>query len=67
MPGKYTEAHKIENLRRPGDARPTALQIIRDEKLEGQMADKVFIITGASARIGFETGRAFAATGGKCS
>jgi NAD(P)-dependent dehydrogenase (short-subunit alcohol dehydrogenase family) len=29
------------------------------------MTDKVFIVTGASAGIGLETGRAFAATGGK--
>lgn len=65
MPGKYSEAHKAENLGGPGDARPTALQIIKDEGLENKMTDKVFIVTGASAGIGVETGRAFAATGGK--
>lgn len=65
MPGKYAEAHKKENLGGPGDARPTALQIIKDEGLEGKMADKVFIVTGTSAGIGPETGRALAATGGK--
>ncbi|MCJ1396479.1 hypothetical protein MMC18_009369 [Xylographa bjoerkii] len=65
MPGKYTEAHKVDNLRGPSDARPSALQIIKDEGLEGKMTDKVFIVTGASAGIGIETGRALAATGGK--
>lgn len=65
MPGTYSEAHKVANLRGPGDARPTALQIIKDEGLEGKMADKVFVVTGASAGIGVETGRALAATGGR--
>ncbi|KAG0647204.1 Translocon at the inner envelope membrane of chloroplasts 32 [Hyphodiscus hymeniophilus] len=65
MPGKYSEAHKPENLNGAGDARPTALQIIRDNGLEGKLADKVFMVTGASAGIGVETGRALAATGGK--
>ena len=65
MSGMYSEAHMAENLRGPGDARPTALQIIKDEGLEGKMTDKVFIVTGASAGIGIETGRALAATGGK--
>ncbi|KAK4693809.1 hypothetical protein P7C71_g3654, partial [Lecanoromycetidae sp. Uapishka_2] len=65
MPNQYTEAHKPENLRGPGDARPTALQIIRDNDLENKMPDAVFIVTGASAGIGIETGRALAATGGR--
>ncbi len=65
MPNKYAEVHKKENLAGPGDARPTALQIIKDEDLIGKMSDKVFLVTGASAGIGPETGRALAATGGK--
>jgi NAD(P)-dependent dehydrogenase (short-subunit alcohol dehydrogenase family) len=65
MAGRYAEAHKDANLRGPGDARPTALQIIEDEGLVGKMKDKVFIVTGGSAGIGPETGRALAATGGK--
>ncbi|KAL2349720.1 hypothetical protein BJ546DRAFT_866137 [Cryomyces antarcticus] len=65
MTGKYSEAHRPDNLRGPGDARPTALQIIKDEGLEGKMTDKVFVVTGASAGIGVETGRALAATGGR--
>ena len=65
MPNRYTEAHKPENLRGPGDARPIALEIVRDNGLLHKMPDKTFIVTGASAGIGVETGRALAATGGR--
>jgi NAD(P)-dependent dehydrogenase (short-subunit alcohol dehydrogenase family) len=65
MPNRYTEAHKSSHLRGPGDARPTALQIVQDEGLVGKLPDKVFIVTGGSAGIGPETGKALAATGGK--
>lgn len=41
MSGRYSEAHKADNLKGPGDARPTALQIIKDNDREGTMADKV--------------------------
>ena len=47
----------------PGDARPTALDIIQDEGLTGQWADKVILITGASNGIGVETARALHTTG----
>ena len=60
---RYAKAHA--ELAGPGDARPTALQIIQDEGREGNMEDKVFLVTGASAGIGVETGRALAATGAK--
>ncbi|KAI1827134.1 short chain dehydrogenase [Xylaria intraflava] len=60
---RYAEAHAHRTG--PGDARPTALQIIKDEGREGTMADKVFLLTGASAGIGIETARALAATGAK--
>ncbi|KAJ4359212.1 hypothetical protein N0V95_002378 [Ascochyta clinopodiicola] len=60
---RYAEAHKVVNLRGPGDARPTALQIIEDEGLVGKLSDKVFLITGVSSGIGIETMRALHTTG----
>lgn len=49
----------------PGDARPTALQIVKDEALNNKLTEKVVVITGVSSGIGIETVRAFAATGAK--
>ncbi|KAF4767313.1 Short-chain dehydrogenase/reductase SDR [Penicillium solitum] len=46
-----------------GDARPTALQIIQDEGVEGKLAGRVIVITGATSGIGIETARALSATG----
>ncbi|MCJ1269400.1 hypothetical protein MMC22_009292 [Lobaria immixta] len=63
MSSRYAEAHK--SLRGPGDSRPTALDIVRDEGLEGKLQDKVFLITGCSSGIGIETARALSATGAK--
>ena len=59
---RYAEAHK--NPKGPGDARPTALQIIEDEGLTRKLTEKVFVITGVSSGIGIETLRALYATGG---
>ena len=59
--GQYTAAHT--NLQGSGDARPSALQIIRGESLEGKLVDKVIVITGTTSGIGFETARAVSATG----
>lgn len=47
----------------PGDARPTALQIVSDEGLTGKLTDKTFLVTGVSSGIGIETLRAFYTTG----
>ena len=58
---RYAAAH--ENPKGAGDARPTALQIIHDEGLEGKLAGKVIVITGATSGIGLETARALSATG----
>jgi NAD(P)-dependent dehydrogenase (short-subunit alcohol dehydrogenase family) len=46
----------------PGDARPTALDVIRDEGAIGKLAGKVVVITGTSSGIGIEIARAMAAT-----
>lgn len=60
---RYAEAHKVANLNGPGDARPTALQVVQDEGLVGKLSDKVFLITGVSSGIGIETLRALHTTG----
>jgi NAD(P)-dependent dehydrogenase (short-subunit alcohol dehydrogenase family) len=49
----------------PGDARPTALQIIKDEGVEGKLVGKVIVITGISSGLGIETARALSHTGAK--
>ncbi|KAF2875661.1 hypothetical protein BDV95DRAFT_562358 [Massariosphaeria phaeospora] len=60
---RYTSAHDPVNLNGAGDARPTALQIIKDEGLINKLSGKVFLVTGVSAGIGIETLRALHATG----
>ncbi len=58
---KYAAAHG--DPRGPGDARPSALQIIKDERLQGALKGKIVFITGCSSGIGVETARAMHATG----
>ena len=58
---RYTEVHL--RPQGPGDARPTALQIIHDEGLQGQLTGKTILITGTSSGLGLETVRALASTG----
>nr|POE76149.1 retinol dehydrogenase 12 [Quercus suber] len=58
---RYAKAH--ENTQGPGDARPTALQIVEDEGLTGKLGSKVFLVTGVTSGIGLETMRALYATG----
>ncbi|KAF5664672.1 WW domain-containing protein [Fusarium denticulatum] len=60
---RYAEAHL--NPAGPGDARPTALQIIKDEGAEDKLAGKVIVITGTSSGLGVETARALSLTGAK--
>jgi NAD(P)-dependent dehydrogenase (short-subunit alcohol dehydrogenase family) len=60
---RYAEAHS--NPAGPGDVRPTALQIIKDEGVEGKLAGKVIVITGTSSGIGIETARALSLTGAR--
>jgi NAD(P)-dependent dehydrogenase (short-subunit alcohol dehydrogenase family) len=57
----YAAVHA--NPQGPGDARPTALEIIRDEDLESQLTGKVIVMTGATSGIGLETARALSITG----
>lgn len=58
---RYAAAHA--NPQGPGDARPTALQIIQDEGLVNKLTGKIALVTGANVSIGLETARALHATG----
>ncbi|KAK1986222.1 short-chain dehydrogenase [Colletotrichum cereale] len=58
----YAEQHK--NVAGPGDARPTAIQIVQDQGLVGKWAGKVAVVTGCSpGGLGPETARALHVTG----
>lgn len=57
----YAEVH--ENTQGPGDTRPIAFQIIRDNDAAGKLKGKTILITGCSAGIGVETARALYETG----
>ncbi|XXG95599.1 hypothetical protein Hte_001867 [Hypoxylon texense] len=61
MTSKYAAVHEQPNG--PGDARPTASQIIDDYDLEGVLSGKVVLITGCSSGIGVDTARAIYRTG----
>ncbi|EHK20559.1 uncharacterized protein TRIVIDRAFT_69086 [Trichoderma virens Gv29-8] len=65
---RYAAAHASRNG--PGDARPTALQIIADEYQYGNtdeacFSELVIVITGATSGIGYETARALYSAGAK--
>ncbi|KAI0440510.1 hypothetical protein F4803DRAFT_526986 [Xylaria telfairii] len=61
MASRYVSVHETPNG--PGDTRPTAIQIIKDEGLEGKLVGQTILITGCSAGIGIETSRALYLTG----
>lgn len=58
-------ASAFANLAGPGDARPTAIQIIEDEGAEGKLMGKVIVITGISSGLGVEIARALSHTGAR--
>lgn len=58
---RYADAYK--NSTGPGDGRPTALDIIRDEGLAGKLTGKVALVTGGNATLGLETARALHVAG----
>lgn len=57
----YTSAHC--NIQGPGDARPTALEIVQDCDAFDKLRDKNILITGCSGGLGAETARALYETG----
>ncbi|KAJ9615877.1 hypothetical protein H2200_001954 [Cladophialophora chaetospira] len=57
----YAAAHR--NPKGPGDARPTADQILKDNDRISTLSDLAILITGCSSGLGVETARALAATG----
>lgn len=61
MESKYAALHV--SPKGPGDARPTALQIIEDENLLNSLAGKVILITGCSSGLGVSTAHALYQTG----
>jgi NAD(P)-dependent dehydrogenase (short-subunit alcohol dehydrogenase family) len=61
MATRYESVHA--SPKGPGDARPTASQIIKDEQLNGKWSDKTIMITGCSSGIGVETAKALFETG----
>lgn len=61
MTTRYVSAH--QSPKGPGDGRPTAQQIIKDEQLDGQWSDKMILITGCSSGIGVQTAKALLGTG----
>ncbi|KAM0544358.1 hypothetical protein ACHAPJ_011894 [Fusarium lateritium] len=61
MADRYVALHQSPSG--PGDSRPTAIQIIKDEGLEGKLNDQVILVTGCSSGIGIETAKALHPTG----
>lgn len=58
-------ASLYESPKGPGDARPTASQIIKDNDLIGKLTDKTVFLTGGSNGLGIDEVRNLARTGAK--
>lgn len=60
---RYEAAHAFEKLAGPGDARPTAQQIIADSNKENALQGKAILITGVTSGLGTASAVALASTG----
>ncbi|CEJ94307.1 hypothetical protein VHEMI09847 [[Torrubiella] hemipterigena] len=60
---RYEAAHAFDKLGGPGDARPTAQQIIQDCNKENALQGKVILITGVTSGLGTASAVALASTG----
>ena len=59
---RYSAVHA--NPSGPGDDRPTAVDVVKDEGLQGKLADKTILITGCSpGGLGIEVARGLHSTG----
>lgn len=60
---RYASAHAFENLAGPGDARPTAQQVIQDCNKVDALQGKVILITGVTSGLGTASAVSLATTG----
>jgi NAD(P)-dependent dehydrogenase (short-subunit alcohol dehydrogenase family) len=58
---KYAQLYLHPNG--PGDARPTALDVVHEHGVQNKLSGKVIMITGCSSGLGIATARALAETG----
>lgn len=58
-------AATFANPASPSDARPTTLQIVKDEGTKGKLASKVIVITRTSSSLGIKTTRALTQIGAR--
>jgi NAD(P)-dependent dehydrogenase (short-subunit alcohol dehydrogenase family) len=63
MDNRYAVAH--ENRNGPGDARPTAQQVIEDQGLASKLDGRVILVTGGTAGLGTESARVLQKNGAK--